>query len=110
VVKQLAFAIGFFAPCAVKRWCPCSPAWSGTSIEPGFYRLQQSVIILCIVIVGGTGNVTGVIARALPHGGLQQHRKIDQAQWRLMMARKRLDWRQRARRPELEVHALRHRA
>lgn len=61
-VKQLAFAIG----CAL---CGSGGALfaslRGTSIEPSFYDFQQSIIILCIVIVGGMGNVTGVLLGAL---------------------------------------------
>ena len=60
-VKLIAFAIG-------SALCSSGGALfaslSGTSIEPGFYDFQQSVIILCIVIVGGMGNVTGVLLGA----------------------------------------------
>ncbi len=37
----------------------------GTSLEPGYYNFQLSVIILCIVIVGGLGSITGVLLGAL---------------------------------------------
>jgi branched-chain amino acid transport system permease protein len=42
--------------------------WSslqGTSIEPGYYNFQLSVIVLCIVIVGGLGSIPGVLLGAL---------------------------------------------
>lgn len=60
-IKQIAFAIGS-ALCALGGALFASK--SGTSIEPGFYDFQQSVIILCIVIVGGMGNITGVLLGA----------------------------------------------
>jgi len=60
-IKQLAFAIGS-ALCAAGGALFAS--LNGTSIEPGFYDFQQSVIILCIVIVGGMGNITGVLLGA----------------------------------------------
>ena len=61
-VKLIAFALGS-ALCAVGGALFAS--LSGTSIEPAFYDFQQSVIILCIVIVGGMGNVGGVLLGAL---------------------------------------------
>jgi branched-chain amino acid transport system permease protein len=60
-IKQIAFAIGS-ALCAAGGAMFASLA--GTSIEPGFYDFQQSVIILCIIIVGGMGNITGVLLGA----------------------------------------------
>lgn len=60
-IKQIAFALGS-ALCATGGAMFASLA--GTSIEPGFYDFQQSVIILCIVIVGGMGNITGVLIGA----------------------------------------------
>ena len=60
-IKQIAFALGS-ALCATGGAMFASLA--GTSIEPGFYDFQQSVIILCIVIVGGMGNITGVLLGA----------------------------------------------
>jgi len=60
-IKQLAFGIGS-ALCAAGGALFAS--LNGTSIEPGFYDFQQSVIILCIVIVGGMGNITGVLLGA----------------------------------------------
>jgi branched-chain amino acid transport system permease protein len=38
---------------------------NGTSIEPSFYDFQQSVVILCIVLVGGMGSMYGVLLGAL---------------------------------------------
>jgi branched-chain amino acid transport system permease protein len=61
-VKLIAFALGS-ALCALGGALFAS--LSGTSIEPAFYDFQQSVIILCIVIVGGMGNVSGVLLGAL---------------------------------------------
>jgi branched-chain amino acid transport system permease protein len=61
-VKLIAFAIGS-ALCAVGGALFAS--LRGTSIEPSYYDFQQSVIILCIVIVGGMGNITGVLLGAL---------------------------------------------
>jgi branched-chain amino acid transport system permease protein len=61
-VKLVAFAIGS-ALCAVGGALFAS--LRGTSIEPSYYDFQQSVIILCIVIVGGMGNITGVLLGAL---------------------------------------------
>jgi branched-chain amino acid transport system permease protein len=60
-VKLTAFTIGS-AMCSTGGALFAS--LSGTSIEPGFYDFQQSVIILCIVIVGGMGNVAGVLLGA----------------------------------------------
>jgi branched-chain amino acid transport system permease protein len=60
-VKLIAFSMGS-ALCSIGGALFAS--LSGTSIEPGFYDFQQSVIILCIVIVGGMGNVTGVLLGA----------------------------------------------
>jgi branched-chain amino acid transport system permease protein len=60
-IKQIAFTLGS-ALCALGGALYASK--SGTSIEPGFYDFQQSVIILCIVIVGGMGNITGVLLGA----------------------------------------------
>ncbi len=60
-VKLIAFGIGS-ALCSIGGALYAS--LSGTSIEPSFYDFQQSVIILCIVIVGGMGNVTGVLLGA----------------------------------------------
>jgi branched-chain amino acid transport system permease protein len=61
-IKLVAFALGS-ALCGLGGALFAS--LSGTSIEPGFYDFQQSVIILCIVIVGGMGNVGGVVLGAL---------------------------------------------
>ena len=61
-VKLIAFVIGS-ALCAVGGALFAS--LRGTSIEPSYYDFQQSVIILCIVIVGGMGNITGVLLGAL---------------------------------------------
>ncbi len=60
--KLIAFAIGS-AMCAAGGALFAS--LQGTSIEPSFYDFQQSVVILCIVIVGGMGNVNGVLVGAL---------------------------------------------
>ena len=61
-VKLVAFAVGS-ALCAAGGGLLAS--LNGSSLEPGFYDFQQSVIILCIVIVGGMGNVSGVLLGAV---------------------------------------------
>jgi branched-chain amino acid transport system permease protein len=37
----------------------------GSSIEPGYYDFQLSVILVCIVIVGGLGSIPGALLGAL---------------------------------------------
>jgi branched-chain amino acid transport system permease protein len=37
----------------------------GTSIEPGYYDFQLSIVVLCAVIVGGMGSVPGVLLGSL---------------------------------------------
>jgi branched-chain amino acid transport system permease protein len=56
--KLLAFAIGA-ALCSMggALW----GAYLGSSGEPGNYDFQISIIVLCIVIVGGMGSVAGVL-------------------------------------------------
>jgi branched-chain amino acid transport system permease protein len=61
-VKLIAFSLGS-ALCSIGGALYSS--LSGTSLDPSIYDFQQSVIILCIVIVGGMGNVTGVLLGAL---------------------------------------------
>ncbi len=61
-VKLVAFAVGS-ALCGIGGALLAS--LNGSSLEPGFYDFQQSVIILCIVIVGGMGNVSGVLLGAV---------------------------------------------
>ena len=40
-------------------------ALHGSSIEPGYYDYMLSVIVLCIVLVGGLGSLAGVLVGAL---------------------------------------------
>jgi branched-chain amino acid transport system permease protein len=42
----------------------------GTSGEPSTYDFSVSIIVLCIVIVGGMGNVSGVLLGALVMMGI----------------------------------------
>ena len=60
--KLLAFAVG-------ASLCSISGAlWAGylgSSGEPGNYDFQVSMLALCIVIVGGAGNISGVLIGAL---------------------------------------------
>ncbi len=60
--KLLAFSLGA-ALCAAggALWA----SLHGTSIEPGFYDFQLSVVVLCIVIVGGLGSIPGVLLGAV---------------------------------------------
>ncbi|MGH8595235.1 MAG: ABC transporter permease subunit, partial [Gammaproteobacteria bacterium] len=60
--KLLAFALGA-AQCSLAGalWA----SYLGSTGEPGNYDFQISVIALCIVIVGGMGNVGGVLLGAL---------------------------------------------
>ncbi len=60
--KLLAFACGA-ALCAGggALWA----SLNGTSIEPGYYDFQLSVVVLCMVIVGGLGSIPGVLLGAL---------------------------------------------
>jgi len=61
-MKLLAFALGA-AQCSLAGalWA----SYLGSSGEPGNYDFQVSIIALCIVIVGGMGNVGGVLLGAL---------------------------------------------
>jgi branched-chain amino acid transport system permease protein len=61
-MKLLAFALGA-AECSLAGalWA----SYLGSSGEPGNYDFQVSVIALCIVIVGGMGNIGGVLLGAL---------------------------------------------
>jgi branched-chain amino acid transport system permease protein len=45
-------------------------SYLGSSGEPGNYDFQVSIIVLCIVIVGGLGNIFGVLIGALLMVGL----------------------------------------
>jgi branched-chain amino acid transport system permease protein len=60
--KLVAFAMGA-ALCAFggALWA----SLNGTSIEPGYYDFQLSVVVLCMVIVGGLGSIPGVLLGAL---------------------------------------------
>jgi branched-chain amino acid transport system permease protein len=61
-MKLLAFSLGAAqAALAGGLWA----ASLGSSGEPGNYDFQVSVIALCIVIVGGMGNIGGVLLGAL---------------------------------------------
>ncbi len=66
-VKLIAFAVGS-ALCGLGGALYASK--SGTSLDPAFYDFQQSVIILCIVIIGGMGSITGALLGALIIAGL----------------------------------------
>ena len=61
-MKLLAFALGA-AQCSLAGalWA----SYLGSSGEPGSYDFQISILALCIVIVGGMGNVGGVLLGAL---------------------------------------------
>lgn len=60
--KMLAFATGAaLAAFAGGLWCS---SLSSTG-EPANYDFQVSILALCIVIVGGMGNITGVLVGAL---------------------------------------------
>lgn len=61
-MKLLAFAFGA-AQCALAGalWA----SYLGSSGEPGNYDFQISIIVLCIVIVGGMGNIGGILLGAL---------------------------------------------
>lgn len=60
--KLLAFAIGAsLAALSGALWA----SFLGSSGEPGNYDFQISIIALCIVIVGGMGNIGGVLVGAL---------------------------------------------
>jgi len=61
-MKLLAFALGA-AQCALAGalWA----SYLGSTGEPGNYDFQVSVIAVCMVIVGGMGNVGGVLLGAL---------------------------------------------
>lgn len=65
-IKLLAFAIGAsFAGLAGALWA----AFLGASGEPGNYDFQISIIALCIVIIGGMGNISGVLLGAFVISG-----------------------------------------
>jgi branched-chain amino acid transport system permease protein len=61
-MKLTAFALGA-AQCGIAGalWA----SYLGSSGEPGNYDFQISIIALCIVIVGGMGNIGGVLLGAL---------------------------------------------
>ena len=60
-VKLLAFAMGAsFASMSGALWA----AYLGSTGEPGNYDFQISIIALCIVIIGGMGNIGGVLLGA----------------------------------------------
>jgi branched-chain amino acid transport system permease protein len=61
-MKLLAFAFGA-AQCSLAGalWA----SYLASSGEPGNYDFQVSIIVLCIVIVGGMGNIGGVLLGAL---------------------------------------------
>jgi branched-chain amino acid transport system permease protein len=61
-MKLLAFSLGA-AQCALAGalWA----SYLASSGEPGNYDFQVSIIALCIVIVGGMGNIAGVLLGAL---------------------------------------------
>lgn len=60
--KLMAFAVGAtFCSAAGALWA----SHLGSSGEPGNYDFQVSMLALCIVIVGGAGNIAGVLIGAL---------------------------------------------
>ncbi|NUM55074.1 MAG: branched-chain amino acid ABC transporter permease [Candidatus Hydrogenedentes bacterium] len=60
-VKLLAFAMGAaLASMSGGLWA----AYLGSTGEPGNYDFQISIIALCIVIIGGMGNIGGVLLGA----------------------------------------------
>lgn len=60
--KLMAFAVGAsFCSAAGALWA----SYLGSSGEPGNYDFQISMLALCIVIVGGAGNISGVLIGAL---------------------------------------------
>ncbi len=61
-MKLLAFSLGA-AQCSLAGalWA----SFLGSTGEPGNYDFQVSIIALCIVIVGGMGNIGGVLLGAL---------------------------------------------
>lgn len=60
-VKLLAFAIGAsLAGMAGALYA----AYLGSTGEPGNYDFQTSIVALCIVIIGGMGNISGVLLGA----------------------------------------------
>lgn len=60
--KLLAFALGASLASLSGALLAC---YLNTSGEPGNYDFQVSIVALCIVIVGGMGNITGVLLGAL---------------------------------------------
>ena len=60
--KLLAVAIG---ACLCAAGGALWASFQGTSVDPGYYDFQLSVIVLCIVIVGGLGSISGVLLGAL---------------------------------------------
>jgi branched-chain amino acid transport system permease protein len=53
----------------------------GTSVEPGYYDFQLSVIVLCIVIVGGLGSIPGMILGALIMVGFNAIILVKLSEW-----------------------------
>jgi branched-chain amino acid transport system permease protein len=65
--KLLAFSMGA-AMCSLAGALYATSL--GSSADPGTYDFQTSIIVLCIVIVGGMGNISGVLLGALAMIGL----------------------------------------
>jgi len=61
-VKLLAFSVGAgLAAMSGGLWA----AYLGSTGEPGNYDFQISIIALCMVIIGGMGNISGVLLGAV---------------------------------------------
>ena len=95
--KATAFAWGA-ALCALGGALAASYS---TGVEPSIYDFQMSVIVLCLVVIGGMGSVAGVLVGAavmmgfnqvgvpaltrLLGGGAESHPLLDANNWKLLI-------------------------
>jgi branched-chain amino acid transport system permease protein len=61
-VKLSAFAVG---SCLCAMGGALWASLNGNSIDPDYYDFRQSVVVLCIIIIGGLGSIRGVVLGAL---------------------------------------------
>lgn len=95
--KRIAFAWGG----ALSALGGALAASFSTGVEPSVYDFQMSVIILCIVVIGGMGSVAGVLVGAgvmmgfnqigvplitrLLGGGAESHPLLDANNWKFLI-------------------------
>lgn len=76
-VKMLAFVIGaFFAGIAGALWTHLV-----TAITPGSFSIMLAFMLVVMVVIGGTGSITGAILAALAIVGLDEALKVLQTEF-----------------------------